>query len=144
MQEGELQAEWLVRGVADFCGYPEQRMDNATLIAGIRFVALCIIILSLCMIELSWTSTACRDTGQCIGDGTNADLTILHSALAIISEPAIKLDNKITQVLCEQTTRISWETTKYALYCKATDNVGASIKFQKFLQPFAVFLAKCL
>ena len=35
--------------------------------------------------------------GQCIGDGThtivdNADLTILHSAVAIISKPVIELD----------------------------------------------------
>ena len=40
MLQGELQAEWLVSGVADFCGYPNQRMDNATLTAGIRFFCL--------------------------------------------------------------------------------------------------------
>ena len=38
--------------------------------------------------------------GQCIGDGThtivgNADLTVLHSAVAIISEPVIEIGSKI-------------------------------------------------
>ena len=95
--EGELHAGWLVSGVADFCGYSEQRIHNATFTAGIRFVALCII-------TLSWTSAARGDTGQCIGDGThmivgNADLTILHSALAIMSDPAIELGSKITSLI---------------------------------------------
>ena len=42
--------------------------------------------------------------GQCIGDGThmivgNADLTVLHSAVAIISEPVIEIDSKITNFI---------------------------------------------
>ena len=42
--------------------------------------------------------------GQCIYDGTNAivgnaDLTILDSALAIISEPAIEFNSKITSFM---------------------------------------------
>ena len=42
--------------------------------------------------------------GQCIGDGThtivgNADVTVLHSAVAIISEPVIELGNKITDLM---------------------------------------------
>ena len=42
--------------------------------------------------------------GQCIGDGThtivgNADLTILHSAVAIISQPIIELDSKIKKFM---------------------------------------------
>ena len=74
----------------------------------------------------------------------NADLTVLHSAVAIISaNPSSKSAVK-SQILCEQTARILRQTTKYALYCKATNNVDTSIKFQKFLQRFAVFFAKCL
>ena len=44
------------------------------------------------------------DTEQCIGDGTHtivgtADLTIFHSALAIMSEPAIELGSEITSLM---------------------------------------------
>ena len=111
MLQGELQAEWLVLGVADFCGYLEQRMDNATLTAGIRFVALFIIRLSICIITLLWISAARGDMGQCIGDGThtivgNADLTIFHRALAIMSEPAIELGSKITGLMWTNSTRL--------------------------------------
>ena len=86
--------------------------------------------------------------GQCIGDGThtivgNADLTVLHSAVAIITNPSLNLAIK-SQILCEQKSRVSHQTTIYALYCKATNNVASSIKFQKFLQRFAVFLANRL
>ena len=80
------------------------------LTVGIPFVALCIIKLSLYVITLSWTFAACGDMGQCIGDGTNAivgnaDLTILHSALDIINEPAIELGSKITSFMCTNSPR---------------------------------------
>ena len=104
MQEGELQGEWLVWGVADIYDYPKQRMDNATLTTGIRFVALYIIILLLCIITLSWTSTTRGNTGHCVGYGTNAivgnaDVAILHNALAIIIKPAFELGSKITSFM---------------------------------------------
>ena len=35
----------------------------------------------------------------------NADLTVLHSVVAIISEPVIELGSKI-KILCEQTTPV--------------------------------------
>ena len=74
------------------------------LTAGICFVALYIIIMSLCIITLSWTSAAREDMGQCIRDGThtivgNVDLIVLHSVVAIISEPIIKLGSKITNFI---------------------------------------------
>ena len=56
------------------------------------------------------------------------------------ANPPSKLTVK-AQVLCEQTACVLQQTIKYALYCKATDNVDSSIKFQKFLQRFAVFPA---
>ena len=39
---------------------------------------------------------------------------------------------------------VSRQTTKYTVHYKATDNVDSSTKFRKFLQCFAVFLAKRL
>ena len=45
------------------------------------------------------------------------------------------------QVLCEQATRVSRQTTQHTIYSKATENVDSSIKFRKFLQRFAVFSA---
>ena len=47
------------------------------------------------------------------------------------SNPPSKLTVK-AQILCEQAARVSQQTTKYALYCKATNNVDSSIKFQNF------------
>ena len=42
--------------------------------------------------------------GQCIGDGThtivdNADLTVLHSAVVIISEPVIEIGSNIINLM---------------------------------------------
>ena len=68
-------------------------------------------------------------------------LVILAAAAAcspLQANPPSKSTAK-AQVLCEQRARVLQQTTKYALYCKATDNVDSSIKFQKFLQRFAVF-----
>ena len=75
-------------------------MDNAMLTAGICFVVFCIIIMPLSIITLSLTSAIRGDMGQCIGDGThtivgNADLAVLHSAVAIISKLIIGIGGKI-------------------------------------------------
>ena len=77
-------------------------MDNATLIAGIYFVALRIIIMSLCIIH-------CREFLLLVGiwDNVlviytivgNADLIVLHSAVAIISALVIEIGSKITNVM---------------------------------------------
>ena len=57
------------------------------------------------------------------------------SVLAIISEPTAEADSKSTSFV---------QIAKYALCCKAADSVDSSMKFQKFLQRFAVFLAQRL
>ena len=89
-------------------------------------------------------SRGCRSNQveHCVTEA-HASFTNIVTAAAcppLKPNPPSKLTVK-AQFFWEQEARVSEQTTKYALYYKATDNAESSIKLQKFLLRFAVFSA---